>query len=90
MGTNEKLHQKFRVYVRGNWTAILRQENIPTRKKKGGTVMTDYKQLYYFLFNAVSDAVAQLERHEYSLAVATLDHAQREAEDRFMKMDDLE
>ena len=51
---------------------------------------TDYKQLYYFLFNAVSDAVAQLERHEYSLAVVTLDHAQREAEDRFMKMDDQE
>ena len=51
---------------------------------------TDYKQLYYFLFNAVSVAVAQLERHEYSLAVVTLDHAQREAGDRVMKMGDQE
>ena len=90
MSTNEKLHQKFLVYVERGWTAILDQENISTNKQKGGILMTDYKQLYYFLFNAVSDAIAQLERHEYSLAVATLDHAQREVEDRFMKMDDLE
>ena len=42
--------------------------------------MENYKKLYFTLFNAMTDAIEQLEAHQYSLAVITLEQAQKEAE----------
>lgn len=43
-----------------------------------------YKELYYSLFNAVTRAMEQLEEQEFSLALLTLEQAQRRCEDIFL------
>ena len=42
-----------------------------------------YKEMYYTLFNAVSDALDQMERRDYQLAMPTLELAQRKTEDLY-------
>lgn len=52
--------------------------------------MPDHKTLYFTLFNAVTDAIGQMEAHEYSLAVLTLERAQRASEDLYIKSEEPE
>ncbi len=42
-----------------------------------------YKQMYYSLFNAVTEAMEQLEHCEFSMALLTLEQAQRHTEAMF-------
>ncbi len=46
--------------------------------------MTDYKSLYIYLFNAVTDAVDLLEQGEFALARSALIRAQQECEERYI------
>ena len=44
-----------------------------------------YKKLYFSLFNAVTDAIDQLERQEFQSALTTLELAQRNCEELFIQ-----
>ncbi len=46
--------------------------------------MSDYKKLYYMLFNSITDATRQLEAENYGLAREILYRAQTEAEDWYL------
>ena len=46
-----------------------------------------YKKLYFSLFNAVTDAIDQLERQEFQSALTTLELAQRNCEELFIQGD---
>ena len=41
----------------------------------------DFKKLYFTLFNTLSDAVEQIDTHDYEEARLLLIHAQQEAEE---------
>ena len=43
-----------------------------------------YQKMYYSLFNAVTQAIEQLERHDDQLALFTLERAQHETEDIYI------
>lgn len=47
--------------------------------------MNDYKLSYYMLFNAISDALEELENLNISRAREILVTAQQQAEEEFMK-----
>lgn len=49
--------------------------------------MHSYKELYFYLFAAIADAVEELERGQVILAVRRLIAAQREAEERVLELD---
>lgn len=46
-----------------------------------------YKKIYYTLFNAITDAIEQLERQEFQQAIMTLEQAQHKTEDIFIEGD---
>lgn len=52
--------------------------------------MTDYQKLYTTLFNAITDAVEELERANFGLAADRLRAAQQQTEEAYMEMDDTE
>ena len=43
----------------------------------GGFAMTDYQKMYLTLFNAITDALAQIEKQNYGDAKSTLIAAQQ-------------
>ena len=45
----------------------------------------DYKQMYLKLFNAVTDAIKQLEQQNYGIAANLLKNAQAECEEIFIR-----
>lgn len=49
--------------------------------------MDEYKRPYLHLFNAVTDAMEQLQAHRPDLALLTLEQAQREAERLFIEQE---
>ena len=46
-----------------------------------------YKKMYYTLFNAITDAIEQLERQEFQQAIMTLEQTQHKTEDIFIEGD---
>lgn len=44
-----------------------------------------YKKMYYTLFNAITDAMQQMERQELQQAIMTLEQAQHKTEEMFME-----
>ena len=49
-----------------------------------------YKEMYFTLFNAISDAVEQLEQRSYGQAAAILKQAQAAAEEIYVSAPDQE
>lgn len=49
--------------------------------------MANYEKLYHLLFNAVTDALEQMEARNYGETEETLRAAQEEAEERYMETD---
>ena len=49
-----------------------------------------YKEIYFTLFNAISDAVEQLEQRNYGQAAAILKQAQAAAEEIYVSAPDQE
>lgn len=47
--------------------------------------MPDYEKLYYLLFNAVTDALEDIEERNYGVAEKRLKAAQREAEEIYVE-----
>lgn len=47
--------------------------------------MEAYQELYFHLFNAVTDALAALEQKNYGMAEELLKRAQRETEEIFVE-----
>ena len=47
--------------------------------------MTDYKKLYYTLFNRITDALEELEQRDYGQAAETLKSAQLETEELYIE-----
>lgn len=52
--------------------------------------MTNYEKMYYHLFNAVSDALAELERCNYGAAGELLKSAQCACEELFLQQSDAQ
>lgn len=51
--------------------------------------MTDeYKKPYLHLFNAVTDAIEQMEAQKFDLALWTLERGQQESEELFIQHED--
>ena len=50
----------------------------------GGFAMTDYLKMYSTLFNAITDALAQIEKQNYGDAKSTLIAAQQKAEEMYI------
>ena len=50
----------------------------------GGFAMTDYQKMYLTLFNAITDALAQIGNQNYSDAKSTLIAAQQKAEEMYI------
>ena len=50
----------------------------------GGFAMTDYLKMYLTLFNAITDALAQIEKQNYGGAKSTLIAAQQKAEEMYI------
>ena len=48
----------------------------------------DYEKLYHLLFNAITDALEQMESQNYGDAKATLIAAQQKAEDIYITAED--
>ncbi len=46
--------------------------------------MTDYQKMYTMLFNAITDALMQMEKQNYGAAKEILVSAQQEAEEIYM------
>ncbi len=46
--------------------------------------MTDYQKMYLTLFNAITDALAQIEKQNYGDARSTLITAQQKAEEMYI------
>lgn len=49
--------------------------------------MANYEKLYHLLFNAVTDALEQMEARNYGEAAETLRAAQEDAEEMYMETD---
>ncbi len=47
----------------------------------------DYQKLYFHLFNAITDALNQMELQNYGQAAVTLVAAQQQTEDWYMEED---
>lgn len=52
--------------------------------------MEDYKKMYFGLFNAVSDAIVEIEERNYGAAKKLLVQAQRTAEEQYLSGGDNE
>ena len=50
--------------------------------------MTDYQEMYFHLFNAITDALVQLEQQNYGLAAERLKAAQVDGENAYLTEDD--
>ena len=50
--------------------------------KEGGSIM--YEKMYHILFNAIADAMDQIEAHDVQKALITLERACREAEEVYI------
>lgn len=50
--------------------------------------MPDYQKMYFHLFNAITDALGQLERQNYGLAAERLKAAQVDGENAYLTDDD--
>ena len=50
--------------------------------------MPDYQKMYFHLFNAITDALGQLERQNYGLAAERLKAAQVDGENAYLTEDD--
>lgn len=50
--------------------------------------MPDYQALYFHLFNAITDALAQLEQQNYGLAADRLKAAQIDGENTYLAVED--
>ena len=50
----------------------------------GGFDMTDYQKMYTSLFNAITDALEQMEKQNYGTAKETLIAAQQQAEEIYI------
>lgn len=50
--------------------------------------MTDYKRLYIFLFNKITDAIEMLEFREFSAAKELLKNAQIETEEMYLQQEE--
>lgn len=46
--------------------------------------MPDYQEMYFHLFNAITDALVQLERQNYGLAAECLKAAQIDGENAYL------
>ena len=46
--------------------------------------MTDYQKMYLILFNAITDALAQIEKQNYGDAKSTLIAARQKAEEMYI------
>ena len=47
--------------------------------------MNMYKDMYFTLFNALTDAIEQMEAQEFDQALHTLERAQQETEERYLR-----
>ena len=52
-----------------------------------GGLFMDYQKLYFHLFNAITDALNQMELQNYGQAAVTLVAAQQQTEDWYMEED---
>lgn len=52
--------------------------------------MEPYKEMYFTLFNAVTDAIVRLESRQYDLALWTLEQAQQKSEERYINAEESE
>ena len=52
--------------------------------------MPDYQEMYFHLFNAITDALVQLEQQNYGLAAEQLKAAQVDGENAYLTEDDAE
>lgn len=50
--------------------------------------MPDYQKMYFHLFNAITDALVQLEQQNYGLAAERLKAAQVDGENAYLTEDD--
>ena len=50
--------------------------------------MPDYQKMYFHLFNAITDALGQLEQQNYGLAAERLKAAQVDGENAYLTDDD--
>ena len=50
--------------------------------------MPDYQKMYFHLFNAITDALGQLEQQNYGLAANRLKAAQVDGENAYLTEDD--
>ena len=50
--------------------------------------MTDYQKMYTLLFNAITDALMQMEKQNYGSAKETLISAQQRAEELYLSAED--
>ncbi len=50
--------------------------------------MPDYQEMYFHLFNAITDALVQLEQQNYGLAAERLKAAQVDGENAYLTEDD--
>lgn len=50
--------------------------------------MPDYQEMYFHLFNAITDALVQLEQQNYGLAAEQLKAAQVDGENAYLTEDD--
>ena len=50
--------------------------------------MTDYQKMYTMLFNAITDALIQMEKQNYGSAKETLISAQQRAEELYLSAED--
>lgn len=50
--------------------------------------MPDYQKMYFHLFNAITDALVQLEQQNYGLAAEQLKAAQVDGENAYLTEDD--
>ena len=50
--------------------------------------MPDYQEMYFHLFNAITDALVQLEQQNYELAAEQLKAAQVDGENAYLTEDD--
>ena len=53
---------------------------------EGDVSMPDYQKLYTILFNAITDALEEMEKQNYGLAAEGLKAAQQTTEERYMEM----
>lgn len=52
--------------------------------------MTDYKKLYFYLFNQITDAIEELENGRFGAASSLLKKAQQVSEDQWINAEATE